>query len=102
MRGAAISMLIALFQVVARRMFYAQTHLAAVNRHRQRSLESFDRFYEQASDQATKDAVLSAATRAIFEQTQTGFLGRTEAPKPASPITDLVRQIFPSAPRDAP
>ncbi len=93
-RGTAISMLVALFQV-ARRMFYAQTHLAAVNRHRQRSLESFDRFYEQASDQATKDAVLSAATRAIFEQTQTGFLGKVEAARPANPISDLVKLIIP-------
>jgi hypothetical protein len=93
-RGAAISAVVALFQL-ARRMFYAQTHLAAVNRHRQRSLEAFDRFYEQASDEETKNAVLAAATRAIFEQTQTGFLGRAEAAKPASPIQDLVKLIMP-------
>ena len=56
------------------RTYKALKHLATVNRHRAMSLQTFQAFSHAASDDATKDAVLMEATRAIFGSTPTGFL----------------------------
>ena len=98
-RVLILSFVFSAFQL-ARRIFTAQAHLWAVNRHRQLSLQSFEQFYDEASDPEAKSAVLIATTRAIFEQTQTGFLGKAESAKPSSPIQDLVKLILPSSKAD--
>lgn len=56
------------------RTYKALRHLATVNRHRALSLQTFQAFSHAASDEATKDAVLMEATRAIFGSSPTGFL----------------------------
>ncbi|MCL4681356.1 MAG: hypothetical protein KJZ92_08780 [Rhodocyclaceae bacterium] len=56
------------------RTYKALMHLATINRHRALSLQTFQAFSHAASDDATKDAVLMEATRAIFGSAPTGFL----------------------------
>ncbi len=56
------------------RLYRSNAHLAAVNRHRQDALVTFQAFVEGTADQETKDQVLLAAARAAFGQTPTGLV----------------------------
>ncbi len=72
--------------------YTAQKHLEVVNRHRQNALETFDNFFETAgNNQEIKEAVLLAATNAIFDANQSGYLSSkmkgTESVNP-------VKQVF--------
>lgn len=74
--GGKLAALVVLFTATlwCGRTYKALKHLATVNRHRALSLQTFQAFSHAASDDATKDAVLLEATRAIFGSTPTGFL----------------------------
>lgn len=74
--GGKLAALVVLFTATlwCGRTYKALKHLATVNRHRALSLQTFQAFSHAASDDATKDAVLMAATHAVFGSTPTGFL----------------------------
>ena len=79
--------------------YTAHKHLEVVNRHRQNALDTFDDFFESAGEnQETRDAVLLAATNAIFDANQSGYLSpRTKGTDTANPIQQVVRSVLPSS-----
>jgi hypothetical protein len=79
--------------------YTAQKHLEVVNRHRQNALDTFEAFVAAAgSNQETKDAVLLAATSAIFDTNQSGYLPtKTKGSESANPIQQTVRAVLPDS-----
>lgn len=77
--------------------YTAQKHLEVINTHRQKALETFDRFVESAGqNQETRDAVLLSATDAIFDANQTGYLStKGSGPDSRSPVQQVIREIIP-------
>ena len=77
--------------------YTAQKHLEVINTHRQKALETFDRFVESAGEnQETRHAVLSAATEAIFDANQTGYLSaKGSGPDSRSPVQHVIREFIP-------
>lgn len=59
------------------RMALACDHNASVNRHRENSIGTVRAFRESGTDDATKDAIVMEAARAVFENVQTGYLGKS-------------------------
>ena len=54
--------------------YAAQKHLEIVNRHRENALGTFTKFVSEAEEsRETQDAVLLAATNAIFDANQSGL-----------------------------
>ena len=84
--------------------YTAQKHLEVINTHRQNALETFDTFVAAAGDnRETRDAVLLAATEAIFDANQTGYLStKTSGADNRNPILHVIREsVFRrSPPRD--
>ena len=74
------------------RNYTAQKHLEIVNRHRQNALETFDEFRDASKDNPeTHDAVLLAATNAIFDANQSCYLStKTKGTESVNPI----QQVF--------
>lgn len=56
------------------RIYRALVHQATVNRHRALSLKTFQAFAKATDDPYVKDAVLMAATKAVFENVPTGLV----------------------------
>jgi len=79
----------------------AQKHLEIVNRHRQKALDTFPELLESSGDNPeTRHAVLSAATNAIFDANQSGYLSsKTKGSESTNPIQLLVREILPGSSR---
>ena len=79
--------------------YTAQKHLEIVNRHRQNALETFDEFRAASGDnQETRDAVLLAATNAIFDANQTGYLStKTKGSENTNPIQQVVKAVMPGS-----
>ena len=75
----------------------AQKHLEVINTHRQNALETFDTFVAAAEgNRETRDAVLLAATEAIFDANQTGYLPtKAIGPDSRSPAQQIIREIIP-------
>ena len=75
----------------------AQKHLEVINTHRQKALETFDRFVKSAGENPeTRHAVLSAATEAIFDANQTGYLStKGSGSDSRSPVQQVIREIIP-------
>lgn len=80
----------------------AQKHLEVINVHRQNALETFDTFVAAAEgNRETRDAVLLAATKAIFDANQSGYLStKTSGSDNASPVQQIVKEVIPSKPSD--
>ena len=74
----------------------AQKHLEVINTHRQKALETFDRFVEAAGEnRETRDAVLLSATEAIFDANQTGYLSaKGSGSDSRSPVQQVIREII--------
>ena len=79
--------------------YTAHKHLEIVNRHRQNALDTFDTFVESAGEnRETRDAVLLAATNAIFDANQSGYLSaKTKGTDNANPIQQVVRAVLPGS-----
>lgn len=79
--------------------YTAEKHLEVVNRHRQNALRTFNAFHSAAGEnQETQDAVLIAATSAIFDANQSGYLStRIRGSESVSPIQQVVRAVTPSS-----
>ena len=74
----------------------AQKHLEVINTHRQKALETFNRFFDAAQNQETQDAVLRSATDAIFDANQTGYLSaKGSSSDSKSPMQQVIREIIP-------
>ena len=79
--------------------YTAHKHLEIVNRHRQNALDTFDAFIESAGEnRETRDAVLLAATNAIFDANQSGYLStKTKGTDNPNPIQQVVRAVLPGS-----
>ena len=62
------------------RMSQVLRHAATVNEHRANSARALLAFRKGASDDGTRDQILAEATKAVFQNIQTGYLGRVEGP----------------------
>jgi hypothetical protein len=93
--GGKIAALVVLFTATlwCGRTYKALKHLATVNRHRALSLQTFQAFSHAASDDATKDAVLMEATRAIFGASPTGFLESKAGPEQDLKIVEVAKYL---------
>ena len=78
--------------------FTAEKHLEVINTHRQNALETFDTFVAAAEgNRETRDAVLLAATKAIFDANQSGYLSaKTSGSDGASPVQQIIKEVIPS------
>lgn len=78
--------------------YTAEKHLEVINTHRQNALETFDTFVAAAEgNRDTRDQVLLAATRAIFEANQSGYLStKTSGSDSASPVQQIIKEVIPS------
>ena len=78
--------------------YTAQKHLEVVNRHRQNALDTFERFVSSAAREETKEEVLIAATNAIFDANQSGYLStKTRGSESTSPIPQVIKAVMPSS-----
>ena len=79
--------------------YSAQKHLEIVSRHRQNALDTFPELLESSGNNPeTRHAVLSAATNAIFDTNQSGYLSsKTKGSENTNPIQLLVREILPGS-----
>ena len=76
----------------------AQKHLEVINVHRQNALETFDTFVAAAEgNRETRDAVLLAATKAIFDANQSGYLStKTSGSDNTSPVQQIIKEVIPT------
>ena len=78
--------------------YAAEKHLEVINIHRQNALETFDPFADAAAgNRETRDAVLLAATKAIFDTNQSGYLPtKTSGSDSASPVQQIIKEVIPT------
>lgn len=93
--GGKLAVLVVLFTATlwCGRTYKALMHLSTVNRHRALSLQTFQAFSHAASDDATKDAVLMEATRAIFGAVPTGFLESKSSSEQDLKIIEVAKSL---------
>ena len=79
--------------------FTAEKHLEVVNRHRRNALQTFNAFVSAAGEnQETRDAVLLAATNAIFDANQSGYLStKSKGPESTGAVQHFVRAVIPGS-----
>lgn len=78
--------------------YNAQKHLEVINRHRQNALDTFEKFASSAARQETKEEVLLAATNAIFDANQSGYLSaKMRGNENVSPILQVIKAFTPRA-----
>lgn len=75
------------------RVYKALMHQASVNRHRALSLQTFQAFSRAAKDDATRDAVLLEATRAVFGAVATGLIGTEPSAGSGLHVVEIARRI---------
>ena len=77
--------------------YTAEKHLEIVNLHRKNALDTFQEFADAAGEnRETRDQVLLAATHAIFDTNQSGYLSvKTSRSESASPIQNMFRAVIP-------
>ncbi len=81
-RVATISLLLSA-AIWTSKSYRAHKHNATLNRHRANALASFQLFAAATKDDQTKNAVLLAATKCIFDPQPTGYSsGDTDSPAP--------------------
>jgi hypothetical protein len=76
------------------RNYRAQRHNEVVNRHRQNALRTFETFAVAATDPATRDAVLLAATKSIFEAQSSGYLTGEPEKVPSGTVIEILRSAI--------
>lgn len=75
------------------RMYRALLHQISINEHRQLSLDTFQAFMVAAGDKTTKDAVLMAATDAIFTNQPTGLAAEPGSREPGIKYVEISKSI---------
>lgn len=76
------------------RNYRAQRHNEVVNRHRQNALRTFETFAVAATEPATKDAVLLAATKSIFEAQSSGYLTGEPEKVPSGTVIEILKSAI--------
>ena len=71
--------------------YSAARHNSVINKHRALALQTFETFTEAAKGD-TKDAILRAATDAIFSVQKTGYIPKEAAPSGLSNVTELIHR----------
>lgn len=79
--------------VWAGRIYRALSHQETVNQHRSLSLRTFQAFSRAASDDATRDAVLIEATRAVFGASSSGYLNGEPENSGSLHVVELARRL---------
>ena len=79
--------------------YAAQKHLEIVNRHRENALGTFTKFVSEAEEsRETQDAVLLAATNAIFDANQSGYLSaKMKGSESANPFQQMFKAVMPDS-----
>jgi len=93
--GTKLAALILLFTATlwCGKIYRALMHQAAQHKHRALGLKTFQAFSHAASDNQTKDAVLTETTRSIFANTQTGYIDQGATDSDIK-IVEVVRSIL--------
>ena len=78
------------------RNYRALKHLATINNHRAISIRTLQAFSSAAAQTQTKDAVLMEATRAVFGNVPTGFIGQTSSDSDLK-VIEVARNILPES-----
>lgn len=78
------------------RNYRALKHLATINNHRALSILTLQAFSNAAAQAQTKDAVLMEATRAVFGNVPTGFIGETSSDSDLK-VIEVARNILPES-----
>ena len=96
-KGFLLSLVFLLLNRVIKN-YTAEKHLEVINTHRQNALETFDVFVTAAEgNRDTRDQVLLAATKAIFEANQSGYLSaKTSSSDTANPVQQIIKEVIPS------
>lgn len=78
--------------------YTAEKHLEVINLHRKNALATFDAFADAAGENRdTRDHVLMAATDAIFDANQSGYLsGKTSRSDSSNLIQQIFRSVMPN------
>ncbi len=77
--------------------YTAEKHLEVVNTHRKNALATFIAFADSAEASDTREQVLLAATKTIFDANQSGYLSaKTSGSDSASPVHHFIKEVLPS------
>ncbi len=77
--------------------YAAEKHLEVINTHRKNALETFETFAGATDKPETREQVLLAATKTIFDANQTGYLsGKSTSSDTANPVQQIIKEIIPS------
>lgn len=79
------------------RNYRALKHLATINNHRAISMRTLQAFSNAAAQTQTKDAVLMEATRAVFGNVPTGFIGQQTSSDSDLKVIEVARNILPES-----
>lgn len=79
--------------VVCFRNYSANKHNEVVYRGKQVALSTFEQFVKGASDEATKNAILTHACQSIFNSQTSGYLRNEPEPAHGNQIIEIVRSI---------
>lgn len=87
--------LIALFYAlfVSTNNYRAQAHNYIVNKNRQNALSTFETFVKASDNDEIKNAVLLQTTKAIFSNTQSGYLKNESMGDEGSQIIEIVKDV---------
>lgn len=88
-KAIGISFLSVLFFAVLKN-YSAQRHAWALNRHRANCLQAYEALALATENATTREAMLLAAGKAIFEAGDTGYIRTAES---ASPSVDMIRVV---------
>lgn len=79
------------------RNYRALKHLATINNHRAISIRTLQAFSSAAAQAQTKDAVLMEATRSVFGNVPTGFIGQQTSSDSDLKVIEVARNILPES-----
>ena len=82
--------------------YTAEKHLEVINTHRQNALETVDPFITAVGeDLGTRNEMLLAATKTIFDANQSGYLStKTGISDSASPVQQIIKEVIPTKSSD--
>ena len=78
--------------------YTAEKHLEVINIHRQNALETVDPFLDATKEnRETRDQILLAATRTIYDANQSGYLStKTSGSDSTNPMQQIIKEVIPT------
>ena len=78
--------------------YTAEKHLEVINVHRQNALETVDPFVKATKENRdTRDQVLLAATKTIYDANQSGYLStKISGSDSANPVQQIIKEVIPT------